>query len=174
MNTLLQKVLNPADQYFNAPFYAFTIGDKVMKINNDYEKDVFNGDIGYISHVNQRDHSVMIEFDGENKKYFIDEMVNTALAYAITVHKSQGSEYPAVVIPHHAALPHAAAQLIYTAVSRGKRLVIIVGQKQALEMAVRNNRVRTRYSNLCKRIQEEFEAGRKKIAQFRIHNACHQ
>jgi exodeoxyribonuclease V alpha subunit len=163
MNTLLQKVLNPADQYFNAPFYAFTIGDKVMQIKNDYEKDVFNGDIGYISHVNQRDHSVMIEFDGENKKYFIDEMVNTALAYAITVHKSQGSEYPAVVIPltmqHYPMLQR---NLIYTAVSRGKRLVIIVGQKQALEMAVRNNRVRTRYSNLCKRIQEEFEAGKKR------------
>jgi exodeoxyribonuclease V alpha subunit len=160
MNQNLQNLLNPAETRFQAPFYEFSPGDKVMQIKNDYEKNVFNGDIGYITSVNPRDASLMVNFDEEHKKYFWDELGNTSLAYAITVHKSQGSEYPAVVIPlitqHYPMLQR---NLLYTAVSRGKQLVVIVGQARALEMAIKNNQTRRRYSGLREGLTQAFRNG---------------
>lgn len=157
MNPLLQERVTPADYRAQSPFYPFAVGEKIMQIKNDYNKDVFNGDIGFVQYINEKEKTALIEFDGENKSYTWDDLTLTTLAYAVTVHKSQGSEYPAVVLPlltlHHPMLQR---NLLYTAVSRGKQLVVIVGQKVALEMAVKNNKIRRRYTNLCELLKRAF------------------
>ncbi|HXK96221.1 MAG TPA: ATP-binding domain-containing protein, partial [bacterium] len=151
------KKLNPADTRLQGPFYSFSIGDKIMQTKNDYDKDVFNGDIGFVSDWNRREKWVIINFEGREVPYRMPELENTALAYACTVHKSQGSEYPAVVVPlvmqHYPMLQR---NLLYTAVSRGKQLVMLVGEQQALEIAIRNNRIRKRYTGLGRLLEETF------------------
>lgn len=157
MNEILQERINPADSRIQGPFYSFSIGDKIMQTKNDYDKDVFNGDIGYVSDWIRREKTVIINFEGKDVPYTFQELENTALAYACTVHKSQGSEYPAVVVPlvmqHYPMLQR---NLLYTAVSRGKQLVMLVGEQQALEIAVRNNRIRKRYTGLGRLLKEAF------------------
>ncbi len=157
MNEILQEKLNPADTRLQGPFYSFSIGDKIMQTKNDYDKDVFNGDIGFVSDWNRREKWVIINFEGREVPYRMPELENTALAYACTVHKSQGSEYPAVVVPlvmqHYPMLQR---NLLYTAVSRGKQLVMLVGEQQALEIAIRNNRIRKRYTGLGRLLEETF------------------
>ncbi|MFB3786505.1 MAG: AAA family ATPase [bacterium] len=157
MNEILQEKLNPADTRLQGPFYSFSIGDKIMQTKNDYDKDVFNGDIGFVCDWNRREKLVIFNFEGKEVPYRLPELENTALAYACTVHKSQGSEYPAVVVPlvmqHYPMLQR---NLLYTAVSRGKQLVILVGEQQALEIAVRNNRIRKRYTGLGRLLKETF------------------
>ena len=150
LNVELQAALNPAAERKVERFgWTFAPGDKVMQIENDYEKDVYNGDIGRIADVNPDTAELTVTFDGLEVDYGFGELDALAPAYAATIHKSQGSEYPAVVIPvltqHYAMLRR---NLLYTGVTRGKRLVVLVGQKKAVAIAVRNISGRRRWSKL--------------------------
>ncbi|MGD0919429.1 MAG: ATP-binding domain-containing protein, partial [Thermodesulfobacteriota bacterium] len=132
---------------------TFKLGDKVMQITNNYDKDVFNGDIGLISKINREDRELIIDFDGKPIIYDFSDLDEVVLAYAISVHKSQGSEYPAVVLPvmtqHYLLLQR---NLIYTGITRAKKLVVLVGTKKALAIAIKNNKPQERFTNLRKRL----------------------
>jgi len=150
LNIELQAALNPAGERKVERFgWTFALGDKVMQIENDYEKEVYNGDIGYIDNVDTDTGELTASFDGRAVTYGFGELDTLVPAYAATIHKSQGSEYPAVVIPiltqHYAMLQR---NLLYTGVTRGKRLVVLVGQKKAIAIAVRNVSGRRRWSKL--------------------------
>ncbi len=157
LNMELQAALNPAGERKVERFgWTFAPGDKVMQRENDYEKEVYNGDIGYINDVDPDSGELTASFDGRVVDYGFGELDTLMPAYAATIHKSQGSEYPAVVIPvltqHYAMLQR---NLLYTGVTRGKRLVVLVGQKKAIAIAVRNVSGRRRWSKL-----NEWLAGR--------------
>jgi exodeoxyribonuclease V alpha subunit len=150
LNIELQAALNPAGDYKVERFgWTFAPGDKVMQIENDYDKDVYNGDIGTIDNVNANAGELVASFDGRSVTYGFGELDMLVPAYAATIHKSQGSEYPAVVIPimtqHYAMLQR---NLLYTGVTRGKKLVVLVGQKKAVAIAIRNVSGRRRWSRL--------------------------
>jgi exodeoxyribonuclease V alpha subunit len=152
LNLSLQKVLNPArsgEPAVERYGWRFQKGDKVIQTENNYDKDVFNGDIGIVEKVDTVEQEVTIRFDDRPLKYDFGELDEVSLAYAISIHKSQGSEFPAVVIP--LAMQHfmlLQRNLIYTGITRGKRLLVLVGQKKALGIAVRNDRTQRRYSGL--------------------------
>ena len=150
LNIELQKALNPPGETRVERFgWIFCPGDKVMQIENDYDRDVYNGDLGVVRRVVQEDSELVVVFDGREVSYGFGELDELVLAYATTIHKSQGSEYPAVVIPlatqHYMML---ARNLLYTGVTRGKRLVVLVGQRKALAIAVRNHGSRRRWAKL--------------------------
>jgi exodeoxyribonuclease V alpha subunit len=150
LNIELQAALNPASDHKIERFgWTFAPGDKVMQIENDYDKEVYNGDIGNIDCINPADGELVVNFDGRAVTYGFGELDMLVPAYAATIHKSQGSEYPAVVIPimtqHYAMLQR---NLLYTGVTRGKKLVVLVGQKKAVAIAVRNVSGRRRWSKL--------------------------
>lgn len=150
LNIELQAALNPAGEKRVERFgWTFAPGDKVMQIENDYDKDVYNGDIGMIEDVDLDEGEVAVDFDGRIVSFVFGELDTLVPAYAATIHKSQGSEYPAVVIPvmtqHYAMLQR---NLIYTGVTRGKKLVVLVGQKKAVAIAVKNISGRRRWSKL--------------------------
>jgi exodeoxyribonuclease V alpha subunit len=150
LNIELQKALNPSGEPKIERFgWIFAPGDKVMQIENDYDKEVYNGDIGYIDSVDSNEGEIVATFDGRSVTYGFGELDMLVPAYAATIHKSQGSEYPAVIIPvltqHYPMLQR---NLLYTGVTRGKRLVVLVGQKKAVAIAVRNVSGRRRWSKL--------------------------
>jgi exodeoxyribonuclease V alpha subunit len=150
LNVDLQRALNPPGEQRVERFgWTFGPGDKVMQVVNDYQRDVFNGDLGIVGAIDQENGTLTVGFDGREVEYAFGELDELVLAYATTIHKSQGSEYPAVVIPlvtqHYAML---ARNLLYTGVTRGKRLVVLVGQRKALGIAVRNGGTRRRWSKL--------------------------
>ena len=150
LNIELQKALNPAGERKVERFgWTFAPGDKVMQIENDYDKEIYNGDIGYIDDVSSEDSELTASFDGRAVIYGFGELDTLVPAYAATIHKSQGSEYPAVVIPvmtqHYNMLQR---NLLYTGITRGKKLVVLVGQKKAVAIAVRNVSGRRRWSKL--------------------------
>jgi exodeoxyribonuclease V alpha subunit len=150
LNIELQAALNPAgDRKVERFGWTFAPGDKVMQIENDYDKEVYNGDIGYIDDVDPDAGDLTARFDGRSVTYGFGELDTLVPAYAATIHKSQGSEYPAVVIPimtqHYTMLQR---NLLYTGVTRGKRLVVLVGQRKAVAIAVRNVSGRQRWSKL--------------------------
>jgi exodeoxyribonuclease V alpha subunit len=154
LNVELQKALNPSKEsvtYGNAVYY---VNDKVMQIRNNYEKNVFNGDIGRITGINRETREITIYFDGRPVIYDINDLDEVALAYAVSVHKSQGSEYPAIIMPvltqHYVLLQR---NLIYTAVTRGRRLVVLVGTRKALAIGVKNDKTQQRYTRLSLRLQ---------------------
>lgn len=124
-----------------------------MQVRNNYEKDVFNGDMGRIVFLDSKERTLSVSFDERVVPYDFEELDELAPAYAISIHKSQGSEYPAVVIPimmqHYVLLQR---NLIYTGVTRGKKLVVLVGESRALHMAVKNNKTRKRYTRLAWRL----------------------
>ncbi|MBA4174817.1 MAG: ATP-dependent RecD-like DNA helicase, partial [Hyphomicrobium sp.] len=170
LNIELQKALNPNPSAKVERFgWIFAPGDKVMQIENDYDKDVFNGDIGYIQALDSEESELTVDFDGRVVTYQFGELDTLVPAYAATIHKSQGSEYPAVVIPvmtqHYAMLQR---NLLYTGVTRGKKLVVLVGQPRAIAIAVRNAAGRRRWSKLnewlgmptpgCSRTAEKLRA----------------
>ena len=160
LNIELQAVLNPAGERRVERFgWTFAPGDKVMQIENDYDKDVYNGDIGTIEDVDLDEGEVAVEFDGRTVTFAFGELDTLVPAYAATIHKSQGSEYPAVVIPvmtqHYAMLQR---NLIYTGVTRGKKLVVLVGQKKAVAIAVKNVSGRQRWSKLDEWLREDRQA----------------
>ncbi len=154
LNQDLQMRLNPlTEPRINRFGWTFAKGDKVLQTVNNYEKEVFNGDIGFIKFFNLEEQEIMIEFDGRLVAYRYDELDEIVLAYATTIHKSQGSEYPAVVIPlstqHYTMLQR---NLIYTAVTRGKQLVVLIGQEKAIRIAVQNHQANRRETLLCRRL----------------------
>ena len=156
LNLHLQRVLNPPkpDEPVVEKFgWRFQTRDKVIQTENNYEKEVFNGDIGAIESIDLIEREVSIRFDNRLVSYDFGELDEVSLAYAVTIHKSQGSEFPAVVIPlatqHYMLLQR---NLIYTGITRGKQLVVVIGQKKALGMEVRNDRTQRRYSGLLERL----------------------
>ena len=163
LNLDLQAALNsdpgkPAVERFGGSFRS---GDKVMQTVNDYDKDIFNGDLGFVKAVDLEEQELIIDFDGRLVSYDFGELDEIVPAYAVTIHKSQGSEYPAVVIPlstqHY---PMLRRNLVYTGITRGKRLVVLVGQRKALAIAVRASRAERRWSKLHQWLRSEiaFEA----------------
>jgi exodeoxyribonuclease V alpha subunit len=159
LNAALQERLNPArgGNELHRGERAFRAGDKVMQLRNDYDKGVFNGDIGAIDRIAVTDDGprVTVDFgDGRTADYDRGELDQLVHAYAVSVHKSQGSEYAAVVVPiatqHYMMLQRS---LLYTAVTRGKRLVVLVGSRKAISMAVRNSSARMRWTWLAERIR---------------------
>ena len=155
LNQVLQKVLNPNPVMIEAMGSAFKIGDKIMHLKNNYQKEVFNGDIGIISSVDRKEKQLSVDYYGRIVTYNFTEMDEISLAYAISVHKSQGSEYPAVLLPimtqHFVLLQR---NLLYTAMTRGKNLVILVGTQKALNIALRNNKPTERLSGLAFRLMD--------------------
>ena len=153
LNQVLQKALNTTPVMIEAMGSAFKIGDKIMHLKNNYQKEVFNGDIGIIRSVNPKEKQLSVDYYGRMVTYDFTEMDEISLAYAISVHKSQGSEYPVVVLPimtqHFVLLQR---NLLYTAMTRGKNLVILVGTKKALNIALRNNTPTERLSGLAFRL----------------------
>jgi exodeoxyribonuclease V alpha subunit len=158
LNIVLQGALNPvrpgepAAERFG---WRFQVRDKVIQTENDYKKEVFNGDVGTIEKIDPVEQELSIRFDDRLVTYDYGELDEVSLAYAVTIHKSQGSEFPAVVIPlamqHYMLLQR---NLIYTGITRAKRLLVVVGQKKALGLAVRNDQARKRYSGLLSSLKE--------------------
>jgi exodeoxyribonuclease V alpha subunit len=151
LNIELQAALNPAGERKVERFgWTFAPGDKIMQVENDYNKEVYNGDIGMIGDVDTSEGVLTTTFDGRTVSYEFGELDMLVPAYAATIHKSQGSEYAAVVIPvltqHYAMLQR---NLLYTGVTRGKKLVVLIGQKKAIAIAVRNVSGRRRWSKLA-------------------------
>ena len=150
LNIELQKVLNPNPTTTVERFgWRFSPGDRVMETQNDYDREVFNGDLGHVVRIDEEEGALIASFDGREVSYPYGELDTLVPAYATTIHKSQGSEYPAVIIPvvtqHYTML---ARNLIYTGVTRGKRLVVIVGQKKAMAIAVRGGSMKRRWTKL--------------------------
>jgi exodeoxyribonuclease V alpha subunit len=154
LNTELQKELNPSTEEIARGGRLFKRGDKVMQIRNNYDKDVYNGDIGKIAGIDGEEQEVTVNFDGKSVGYDFSELDELVLAYATSVHKAQGSEYPCIVMPvltqHFILLQR---NLLYTGVTRGKRLVVLVGTRKALAIAVHNNKTQLRYTMLKERLQ---------------------
>jgi exodeoxyribonuclease V alpha subunit len=141
----------PVDEVFIERFgFTYRVGDKVMQTDNDYDKDVFNGDVGYVRRSDPDSQELVIEFDDRPVEYQFGELDEVALAYAVSIHKSQGSEYPAVVIPmmmqHYMMLRR---NLLYTGITRGRKLVVLVGEKRAIGMAVKGKVETRRWSKLA-------------------------
>ena len=134
---------------------VYAPGDKVIQMRNNYDKDVFNGDIGFIESVDLEEGELQIKFDGSLKTYSVNELDEVSLAYAISIHKSQGSEFPVVVMPlatqHFTLL---ARNLLYTGITRGKSRVVLIGQKKAIGMAVHNNKEANRLTKLSERLKK--------------------
>ncbi len=155
LNKKLQNALNPGGKGMARGDTEFKVNDKVMQIKNNYDKDVFNGDMGRIMKILPELREVKILFDGRIITYDFMDMDELVLAYAISVHKSQGSEYPVVIIPiltqHYILLQR---NLIYTAVTRGRKLVVMVGTRKALAMGVKNNKIQKRYTYLKNRLMQ--------------------
>jgi len=151
LNLELQRVLNPARGVTVERFGStFALGDKVMQVENDYDKDVYNGDIGFVHAIDEATSDLTLDFDGRRVLYATGDLDQVVLAYATTVHKAQGCEYPAVVIPvttqHYPLLQR---NLIYTGITRGRKLVVLVGQRKALAIAVKGTRMVKRWSKLA-------------------------
>lgn len=155
LNAELQKALNPPTTNSLQKFGSwYSVGDKVMQIENNYQKEVYNGDIGIIQQINLEENEIKIDFEGKIITYDLQELDEIILAYAMTIHKSQGSEYPVIIIPlltqHYTMLQK---NLIYTGITRGKKLVILVGQKKALAIAIHNKKTQKRWSMLETRLK---------------------
>ncbi len=151
MNLVLQSGLNTGRELVKRGKYKYREGDKVMQLRNNYKKEIFNGDIGFVTGYDSKNNIMKINFGGSILEYESPELEDITLAYTITVHKSQGSEYPCVVLPltsaHYVMLQR---NLLYTAVTRASKLMIIIGSRNALRIAVNNNHVQKRYTSLFK------------------------
>jgi len=154
LNQKLQEALNPGKSHSADNNYKFKPGDKVMNLKNNYQKDVYNGDIGRILSVARAPAGLTVDFEGRTVEYTMDELNDLTLGYAISVHKSQGSEYPVVILPmvtrHYIMLQR---NLLYTAITRARSLVILIGNKKALSIAISNNKPDMRLSGLAGRLQ---------------------
>ena len=153
LNMLLQEALNPSKTALSRGGYSFRKGDRVMQIRNNYDKEVFNGDLGYVQDIDTDDRTLLADFDGKLVEYEYSELDELTLAYATTIHKSQGSEYPIVVMPvlmsHYVMLQR---NLIYTGITRAKKICVLVGTAKALAYAVRNMTVQQRNTRLKERL----------------------
>jgi exodeoxyribonuclease V alpha subunit len=165
LNVELQKILNPPTELsINRFGWTYSVGDKVMQIENNYDKNVYNGDIGIIKNISHEDSEVIIAYEEKQEErlvtYDFGECDEIVLAYATTIHKSQGSEYPAVIIPlmmqHYMMLRR---NLVYTGITRGKKLVVVIGEKKALAIAVKQRGEQRRWSSLKQRLEEKSIKG---------------
>ena len=160
LNQILQQNMNPTDIFLQRGGIQFRLHDKVMQIRNNYEKEVFNGDIGTILAVDRFERELTVNFDGREVVYDISELDELTLAYATTIHKAQGSEYPIVVIPmtmsHYVMLQR---NLLYTGVTRAKKILVLVGSKKAVSYAIRNEKTSARNTMLAERLQEGSVSG---------------
>jgi exodeoxyribonuclease V alpha subunit len=158
LNAVLRDLLNPEGVTLTRGGRSLRVGDKVMQVRNNYELEVFNGDIGQVRAVHEIDQIVTVSIDGREVAYDFGSIDELVLAYACSIHKSQGSEYPCVVIPlhttHYVMLQR---NLLYTALTRAKRLAVLVGEERALRIAVGNRRVRARFSRLAERLSGPAE-----------------
>ena len=156
LNLALQEALNPDGKGLHRSGFIYRNGDKVMQLKNNYDKEVFNGDIGIIESADQQDRTLQVNFDGRIVEYDISELDELVHAYATTVHKAQGSEYPIVVMPvlmnHFVMLQR---NLIYTGITRAKNVLIMVGTRKALAFAVRNTTVTKRNTLLKERLRDK-------------------
>ncbi|MEI6349958.1 MAG: ATP-dependent RecD-like DNA helicase [Verrucomicrobiota bacterium] len=157
MNRVLQDALNPVrphEPVVEKFGWEFRLRDKAIQTRNNYDKEVFNGDIGQVTAIDLDDKELTIRFDNREVVYDFGELDEVSLAYAVTVHKSQGSEFPVVIVPiatqHYLLLQR---NLVYTGITRGKKMVLLIGQKKALGLAVRNNQTTQRFSGLLARLQ---------------------
>ena len=154
LNGVLQEALNPSGPEVQRFGRCYRRDDRVMQIRNNYDKEIFNGDIGRIRDVNVAEQTVTVDFDGRPIAYDLTDLDELVHAYACSIHKSQGSEYPAVIVllttQHFKLLQR---NLLYTAITRGRRLVCLLGQAKAVRMAIRNNEIRLRRTSLCQRLQ---------------------
>ncbi|NTV91524.1 MAG: ATP-binding domain-containing protein, partial [Clostridiales bacterium] len=154
MNLLLQETLNPSVITIKYGAATYKLNDKVMQIKNNYDKGVFNGDIGTITEMDTEDRTLKIRFDGVDVDYDATELDEVVLAYATTVHKSQGSEYKIVVAPmymqHYMMLQR---NLLYTCITRAKKVFVLIGSKKAIGIAVSNNKIQKRNTMLAKRLK---------------------
>ena len=154
LNTVLQEALNPSRITIKYGGTVYRLNDKVMQIKNNYDKNVFNGDIGTIKNIDMEDKTLIIGFDGNDVEYDVTELDQVVLAYATTVHKSQGSEYQIVVAPftmqHYMMLQR---NLLYTCVTRAKKIFVLVGTKKSIYMAISNNKIQQRNTMLSQRLK---------------------
>ena len=154
LNQMLQQALNPSGLALSSRGQALRAGDKVMQLRNDYEREVFNGDIGIVSDVSPRDRTLVVRFDDREIEYAEEDLENLSLAYATSIHKSQGSEYPAVVIPllttHFVMLSR---NLVYTAVTRARKLCVLCADPRALSIALAETRREERLTRLAERLR---------------------
>ena len=159
LNMALQEALNPQGEGLRRSGFVYRTNDKVMQIKNNYDKEVFNGDIGIIESVDMQDRTLLVNFDGRSIEYDATELDELVHAYATTIHKAQGSEYPIVVMPvlmnHYVMLQR---NLIYTGITRAKKILVMVGTKKALSYAVRNVTVTRRNTLLKERLAGEIQA----------------
>ena len=155
LNVILQEAINPEGDSLSRGGFKYRQGDRVMQIRNNYDKDVFNGDVGYIESVNMDDRSLTVRFEERHVEYEDSELDELTLAYATTIHKSQGSEYPVVVIPllmtHFVMLQR---NLVYTGITRAKKICIIVGATKALAYSIHNMVVQKRNTRLKERLSQ--------------------
>jgi exodeoxyribonuclease V alpha subunit len=155
LNTVLQRALNPDAAGIAVDGYHFKLGDKVIHLVNNYPKEVFNGDIGVIHGIDATVKTILVDYDGRQVGYGAGELHELAAAYAITVHKSQGSEYPAVVVPlvtqHYVMLQR---NVLYTALTRARQLAVLIGSRKALEICVRRDQPGRRLTRLSERLRE--------------------
>ena len=157
-NTILQSELNPSDSPFYRSGMRLHVNDKVMQIRNNYNKLIFNGDVGRISKIDKIEQEIVVTFDGREISYDFSELDEITLAYAVSVHKYQGSECPCIVMPLH--MSHFILlyrNLLYTAVTRGRKLVVLIGSKKALAVAIKNIDVRQRFTGLKEALLEAFQ-----------------
>jgi exodeoxyribonuclease V alpha subunit len=156
LNARLRDLLNPEGAAVTRGGQTLRVGDKVMQVRNNYDLEVFNGDIGRVAAIDEEEHLVRVAMDGRQVVYDVGSLDELVLSYACTIHKSQGSEYPCVVIPlhttHYLMLQR---NLLYTAITRARRLAILVGEERALRIAVGNRRVKTRFTRLAERLRGE-------------------
>ena len=154
LNVELQKALNPTGDAIVRGGTTFRVGDRVMQLRNNYDKDVYNGDVGFVKAVDPAERKLVVLFDGRPVAYDPGDLDELVLAYAMTIHKSQGSEYPAVIVilhtQHYVMLQR---NLLYTAITRGKKLVLLMGVPYAIDQAIKNNTVRERRTSLAERLQ---------------------
>ena len=154
LNVELQRALNPTGASLVRGGTTFRVGDRVMQLRNNYDKDVYNGDVGFVKSVSSEDRSMVVTFDGRPVAYDGGDLDELVLAYAMTIHKSQGSEYPAVIVimhtQHYVMLQR---NLLYTAITRGKRLVLLIGVPYAIDQAIKTNAVRERRTSLAERLR---------------------
>jgi exodeoxyribonuclease V alpha subunit len=153
LNLLLQQALNPSGPSLGRGGYTYRQGDRVMQLRNNYAKEVFNGDLGYIREVDTEGRTLKVDFDGKWVEYDVTELDELTLAYATTIHKAQGSEYPIVVMPvlmtHFVMLQR---NLIYTGITRAKKICVLIGATKALAYAVHNMSVLKRNTSLRERL----------------------
>lgn len=163
LNMALQSALNPSQLALNRGGYSFRQGDRVMQLRNNYDKEVFNGDLGYVDQIDMEERTLQVNFDGRLVEYDVSELDELTLAYATTIHKSQGSEYPIVVMPilmtHYVMLQR---DLIYTGITRAKKICVLIGTKKALAFAIRNMSVLKRNTRLKERLNQTTKVSKPK------------